>query len=442
MVGSSKVRDPSPLMKRNPSFWLLLVSALALSPFSSSSRGETTSADSTVHQRLAIPETDEGLPGSGPIRRYDWFKKLWLERRTAWAARVQQDQNALVFLGDSITQGWGDVGSSFPGIKTANRGISGDTTRGVLIRLQEDVLALNPRGVVLLIGTNDIEEQAEPEVIATNLKLIVGALKQHSATMPIVLCRVMPSSPEKKRPAEKIRKLNQLYADVMRDEPQVTMLDTWALFADVHGDSSLSEFPDLLHPNTAGYGKWAKALRPILETVGLAPAWPDDFKPDSGFESLSNGRDLSGWSYPEGTTLDGQTSTPDGRFRAVNGRIVVTVSRTQSDYKKLWTTRKFPNDFVLKLEFRASPNADSGIFIREPQLQCRDYLIAGPFTTLKHYRPLDWNEVVVTVKGGLAHATCNGETLVDAISVPATGAIGFESDRGQMEYRRIQVKEL
>ena len=223
---------------------------------------------------------------------------------------------------------------------------------------------------------------------------------------------------------------------------QVTMLDTWALFANVQGDSNLAEFPDLLHPNVIGYGKWARALRPILETLGLAPAWPDDFVPETGFEALSNGRDLTGWSYSPGTSLDGQTSTPDGRFQAVNGRIVVTVARTQSDYKKLWTTRKFPKDFVLKLEFRASPNADSGIFIREPQLQCRDYLIAGPFTTLKNYRPLDWNEVVVTVKGGLAHATCNGEILVDAMSIPATGAIGFESDRGQMEYRRIRVKEM
>ena len=425
-------------MKRHLSSWFLLASALALSPLSSYSAISTASAD----QRLEIPATDEGLPGAGPIRRYDWFKKLWSERRTAWAGRVEQDQKSLVFLGDSITQGWGDVGSSFPGIKTANRGISGDTTRGVLIRLQEDVLALNPRGIVLLIGTNDIEEQAEPEVIAENLKLIIAALKQHDANMPVVLCRVMPSSPEKKRPADKIRKLNQLYAEAMQDEPQVTTLDTWALFANTQGDSDLVEFPDLLHPNTRGYGKWAKALRPILETVGLAPAWPDDFVPDAGFQSLSNGRDLAGWSYPAGTPLDGQTSTPDGRFRAVNGRIVVTVSRTQSDYKTLWTTQKFPRDFELKLEFRASPGADSGIFIRQPQLQCRDYLIAGPFTTLKNYRPLEWNEIVVTVKGGLAHATCNGEVLAGAITVPATGSIGIESDRGQMEYRRIQIKEL
>ncbi|HTO02572.1 MAG TPA: GDSL-type esterase/lipase family protein [Opitutus sp.] len=429
-------------MKRTFTYWFLLVGAFALSPFSFNSSAVAAPVAAAERSNLEIPATDDGLPGAGPIRRYDWFQKLWVERRTGWAARVRQDQNALVFLGDSITQGWGDVGSSFPGIKTANRGISGDTTRGVLIRLQEDVVAINPKGVVLLIGTNDIEEQAELEVIASNLKLIVAALKQHNPTMPVVLCRVMPSSPEKKRPAEKIRKLNQLYAEAMRDEPQVTMLDTWALFANVQGDSDLAEFPDLLHPNTKGYGKWAKALRPVLETLALAPAWPDDFAPEPGFQSLFNGRDLTGWSYPEGTSLDGKIASEDGRFRAVNGRVVVTVSRLQSDYKKLWTTRKFPKDFVLKLEFRASPNADSGIFIREPQLQCRDYLIAGPYTTLKNYRPMEWNEIVVTVKGGLAHATCNGEIIADAIAVPATGSIGFESDRGQMEYRRIQVKEL
>ena len=56
------------------------------------------------------------------------------------------------------------------------------------------------------------------------------------------------------------------------------------------------------------------------------------------------------------------------------------------------------------MEFRASVNADSGIFIRRPQLQCRDYLVAGPYKTLKQYRPQDWNEIVVTVKGGAAGA--------------------------------------
>src|SRR5437016_1518608 len=73
--------------------------------------------DKTAGPALGIPATDDGLPGAGPIRRYDWFRSLWLKRRSAWAARVDKDQHALVFLGDSITQGWGDdFGGSFPGV--------------------------------------------------------------------------------------------------------------------------------------------------------------------------------------------------------------------------------------------------------------------------------------------------------------------------------------
>lgn len=393
-------------------------------------------------ERFEIPATDEGLPGAGPIRRADWFQRIWQERRSAWAQQVERDQGALVFFGDSITQGWGDVGSSFPGVKIANRGISGDTTRGLLIRLQEDVIALNPSGVVLLIGTNDIEEWASPEIIAGNMKLILEALQAHDPAMPVVLCQVMPASLTMRRPAHMIRRLNELYTGMLKDLPQVTLLDTYSLFANAKGDAPEEIFPDLLHPNAAGYAKWAAALRPILETLQLVPAWPDEFAPEPGFVSLFNGRDLTGWTYRGGSAFDGQAASDDGRFRAVNGRLVVTVARTQRDYKHLWTTREFPHDFELRLEFRASPNADSGIYIRQPQLQCRDYHLAGPFTMLRNYRPLDWNEIVVTVKGGLAHATCNGEVLVDAIPVPATGPIGFESDRGQVEYRRIRVKEL
>ena len=63
---------------------------------------------------------------------------------------------------------------------------------------------------------------------------------------------------------------------LLKDEPQVTPLDTWALFANAQGDAKPEEFPDLLHPNAVGYIKLAAALRPILETVGLAPAWPED----------------------------------------------------------------------------------------------------------------------------------------------------------------------
>ena len=398
---------------------------------------------------VSIPATDDGLPGAGPIRRYDWFKKLWLRKRTGWAKRVQQDQGALVFLGDSITQGWGDtLGGSFPGVKVANRGISGDTTRGVLIRLQGDVLALKPSGVVILIGTNDLEEKASPEVIAGNLKLIVAALKKHNPKMPIILCNTFPSSTSKRRPADQIRKINQLYFAAVKGDPQITVLDTWLLFANPQGDAKKGEFPDLLHPNKLGYAKWAAALRPLLATHGYLETGPDNFKLEPGFTSLFNGRDLTGWGFRERKSLkrlesfDGKKASNDNRYVAINGRLVVTTPPEGRRFQQLWTTQEFPKNFILKLEFRATPNADSGVFIRSPQLQCRDYLLAGPWKDLKNYKPQDWNEMVVTVKGGTAHCTCNGEVLNATMKVPATGPIGLEGDRGQMEYRRIRLKEL
>ena len=398
---------------------------------------------------VSIPATDDGLPGAGPIRRYDWFKKLWLRKRTSWAKRVQQDQGALVFLGDSITQGWGDtMGGSFPGVKVANRGISGDTTRGVLIRLQGDVLALKPSGVVLLIGTNDLEEKASAEVIAGNLKLIIAALKKHNPKMPIILCNTFPSSASKRRPADQIRKINQLYFAAVKGDPQITVLDTWLLFANPQGDAKKGEFPDLLHPNKLGYSRWAAALRPLLATHGYLETEPDTFKLEPGFTSLFNGRDLTGWGLRKRKSLkrlenfDGKKTSGDKRYVAINGRLVVTTPPEGRRFQQLWTTKEFAKDFILKLEFRATPNADSGVFIRSPQLQCRDYLLAGPWKDLKNYKPQDWNEMVVTVKGGIAHCTCNGEILNAAMKVPATGPIGLEGDRGQMEYRRIRLKEL
>ena len=407
------------------------------------------SCDVSPASKYAIPATDEGLPGAGPIRRYEWFQNLWDRKRSGWAKLVQQDQGALVFLGDSITQGWGDtMGGSFPGVKVANRGISGDTTRGVLIRLREDVLSLNPSGVVLLIGTNDLEEKATPEVIADNLKLIIAVLKKHSADMPIILCNVMPSSAAKKRPADQIEKINQLYFAAVKGDAQVTMLDTWLLFADDKGDAKKSEFPDLLHPNKTGYAKWAAALRPLLATHGFVETKPDNFQLEPGYVSLFNGHDLTGWgfhakkTFKPTATFDGKKASNDARYVAINGRLVVTTPPEGRRVQQLWTTREFPENFILKLEFRATPNADSGVFIRKPQLQCRDYVLAGPWKELKNYKPQEWNEIVAIVKDGVAHCTCNGEVLNAEFKVPPTGPIGLEGDRGQMEYRRIRVKEL
>ena len=81
----------------------------------------TTAASQTPAQaradRFAIPATDEGLPGAGPLRRVEWFQKVWAYWREVWSKERDRDQGAVVFLGDSITRGWGwGLGAVFPGV--------------------------------------------------------------------------------------------------------------------------------------------------------------------------------------------------------------------------------------------------------------------------------------------------------------------------------------
>jgi lysophospholipase L1-like esterase len=461
-------RFPLPLTMRFRIFPLALGLLLAAAPVTAP---VVVAAPELAPYQLAIPAIDDGLPGVGPLRRHTWFQKLWWERRQKWAAAVDADQGAIVFLGDSITQGWGeDFKGHFSGLKVANRGISGDTTRGVLLRMEEDVIALNPAAVVLLIGTNDIEEVARADAITSNLSLIIARLQAHRADLPIILCQVFPSSAAKKRGPELIQDVNARYLAAVKGNAGVIVLDTWTLFADATGDAKAEEMPDLLHPNKIGYDKWAAALHPLFATLGFVDTTPDrNWQPEPGFTALFNGHDLTGWGYrptsesdraaarrwqansPDAaewpfvetrTDFDGLAQSPDQRFAAINGRLVVTTPPRGRVVQQLWTTREFPEDFILKLEFRATPNADSGIYLRGPQLQCRDYALAGPWKDLPHYRSQAWNEIVITVRDGVAHATCNGDLLTAKMAVPATGPIGFEGDRGQTEYRRIRYQAL
>jgi Domain of Unknown Function (DUF1080) len=177
-------------------------------------------------------------------------------------------------------------------------------------------------------------------------------------------------------------------------------------------------------------------------------AHADDWQPEPGFRSLFNGRDLTGWCFRSkagdvGEKFDGKTESSDaGRYSARDGILTVNFPKGRERLiSALYTVEEFPRDVTLKLEFRASPNADSGIFIRKPQLQCRDYLVAGPYKHLKHYKPQDWNQIEVVVKDGVARCACNGEVLEAEFKLPETGPFGLEGDRGQMEYRRIQIKQ-
>ena len=170
----------------------------------------------------------------------------------------------------------------------------------------------------------------------------------------------------------------------------------------------------------------------------------------STFSFPFNGKDLTGWGYlveKQDSTVfesfDGKTESSDHRYSGQDGIITVhPFIEGGPRYGQLYTKQEYPGDFIFTVEFRASVNADSGIFIRGKQLQCRDYLVAGPYKELKKYKPQDWNLIEVVVKNNVARCTCNGEVLEEALVLPVTGPIGFEADRGQMEYRNIQVKAL
>lgn len=210
--------------------------------------------------------------------------------------------------------------------------------------------------------------------------------------------------------------------------------------ATIDGDKIVVSSDSVAEPAIVRYG-WSNVPDINLYNQSGLPASPfqtdREYEMEAGFEPLLNETDLTGWRYENGPAFDGQRHASDGRYTARDGRIVVNPG---NGLAQLWTTREFASDFHLKLEFRAGVDADSGIFLHKPQLQCRDYLVAGPYKELKNYRPQDWNEIEVLVKGDVAICTCNGESLEFTRPLPASGPIGLEADRGQMEYRRIRIK--
>ena len=225
-----------------------------------------------VADKPAEPATayDENSAGVGPILTTPASIIFWLGRREHFDKQKNKKRHALVFFGDSITEGWGDdFRGKFPELKVANRGISGDTTRGLLARVDGDVLALDPSGIVVLIGVNDIGLRVPPEGVADNVKLLLAKIAAHDAKIPIILCQVMPTSPKQGRPTDLISRLNQLLVEVARGNEQVTVLDTYTLFANSVGEAKSEEFPDLVHPNDVGYAKWRAALWPLLATLGF-----------------------------------------------------------------------------------------------------------------------------------------------------------------------------
>ena len=220
---------------------------------------------------LLFPSLDQ-LPGKVPPHVWPGLANAWRGNRARFKASATKDAGAVVFLGDSITQGWNTLAKDFPNLHVANRGIGGDITSGVLYRLQADVLDLNPSGIVLLIGTNDVGDGSTPEDVAANIRLILLAIKNFNPNLKVIVCKIMPTE-DGKPGVEKIKQANALVEQFVKTEPNFVMCDTFGIYLDEQGHQIAADFkPDHLHPVAAGYVAWKNALDPLIAQLNWSNA--------------------------------------------------------------------------------------------------------------------------------------------------------------------------
>jgi lysophospholipase L1-like esterase len=179
----------------------------------------------------------------------------------------------LLLMGDSITDFWRNEDGNFAGKpvldeffghwKIANFGIAGDTTQGVLYRLQNgEGEGFSPRAVMLMIGTNNTARNNAAE-IAEGIGAVVLELENRFADAEILLLGVFPRSRADDPVREEIAEINQIIAR-LDDRERVHYLDIGDVFLDADGNIPTEIMSDGLHPAPAGYRLWAEAVEQPL----------------------------------------------------------------------------------------------------------------------------------------------------------------------------------
>ncbi|MEO8127055.1 MAG: SGNH/GDSL hydrolase family protein [Bryobacteraceae bacterium] len=201
------------------------------------------------------------------IQRSARVLKDWANLGRYHDANATAQAPTVVFMGDSITDGWGKkYGQFFPGKPYMNRGISGQTTPQMLIRFRPDVIAHHPKVVVILAGTNDIAGNTGPttlEAIEDNLMSMVDLA--HSNGINVVFSSVMPvcdyiKPQTARRPPDQIIALNTWMKDYASKKGLV-YLDYYTPMLDDRQMFRQELTFDGLHPNDAGY----ELMMPLAE---------------------------------------------------------------------------------------------------------------------------------------------------------------------------------
>jgi lysophospholipase L1-like esterase len=241
------------------------VLALAAAPTALAAQPRAPAADTAAERRHA--EEDARLHN-------DWANLARYRAENAALPPPRAGEARVVFMGNSITEGWARYfPAQFPGRPYVNRGIGGQTTPQMLVRFRQDVVALRPRAVVILAGTNDIAGNtgaASLGMIADNLASMAEVARENG--IRVVLSSVLPVHDYPWRPgldpAPKIVALNRWIRDYARARGHV-YLDYHSAMADARGGLPRALAEDGVHPTEAGYRVMAPlAERAITEALG------------------------------------------------------------------------------------------------------------------------------------------------------------------------------
>lgn len=196
----------------------------------------------------------------------------WMKRHQSFNDRVAKGNVDLIFIGDSITQGWEGKGKSvwkkFYGDRNAvNLGIGGDRTQHVLWRLDNgNIKDISPKLAVIMIGTNNSGDNTSKEIYEGN-KAIVEKLRAKLPEMKILLLAIFPRGPN---PGDKRRQVNEnankMIAE-LADGKNVHYLDIGPKFLEEDGTLTREIMPDLLHLSEPGYTIWAESIEPSVKKL-------------------------------------------------------------------------------------------------------------------------------------------------------------------------------
>ena len=217
------------------------------------------------------PSTLEGIDLRIISMHYDWANLSRYDDKNKEVV-IDQNEDRVVFMGNSITEGWkNQMPNMFDNQTFINRGISGQTTPQMLLRFRTDVIELKPEVVVILAGTNDIAGNTplrDLEAVAGNLASMCELAKHHN--IKVVLCSVLPASDYPWRPGKnpdtQIPILNKLIRDYAEEE-DFYFLDYFNFMTDGNNGLKTNYGSDGVHPNIEGYRVMRKMVLKAIDEI-------------------------------------------------------------------------------------------------------------------------------------------------------------------------------